>query len=289
MNEVQAHRLSGRVALVTGGARGIGEATARRLIAEGARVVIGDVSVESGELLAKQLGAQASFVELDVTSETDWTRAVEHCVATFGPPSILVSNAGIMCVKPIEQSTVEDFRRTYEVNAIGAFLGIREVVPLMRANGGGSIITMSSTAGSIGVEGMTAYCASKAANFTIARCAALEFGRDNIRVNAVNPGLIDTAILTTTPNHSEGGATLKSEDIRARAPKKGLFRLMPASSVADVAWRAYQHPTRLHWYVPESIRWIDRIKGLSPELVRRRIVKSLSGNHAVAVTKRPTP
>jgi len=153
MNEVQAHRLAGRVALVTGGARGIGEATVRRLIAEGAQVVLGDVLVETGELLAKELGAAASFVELDVTSETDWTRAVEHCVATFGPPSILVSNAGIMCVKPIEQSTVEDFRRTYEVNAIGAFLGIREVVPLMRANGGGSIITMSSTAGSIGVEG----------------------------------------------------------------------------------------------------------------------------------------
>jgi 3alpha(or 20beta)-hydroxysteroid dehydrogenase len=180
--------------LVTGGARGIGEATVRRLLAEGAQVVLGDVLVESGELLAKELGANASFVELDVTSETDWTRAIEHCVETFGPPSILVSNAGIMCVKPIEQSTVEDFRQTYEVNAIGGFLGIRAIVPLMRANGGGSIITMSSTAGSIGVEGLTAYCASKAANFTIARCAALEFGRDNIRVNAVNPGLIDTAM-----------------------------------------------------------------------------------------------
>lgn len=224
MNEVHAHRLSGRVALVTGGARGIGEATVRRLIAEGAQVVLGDVLVETGELLAKELGAQASFVELDVTSETDWTRAVQHCVATFGPPSILVSNAGIMCVKPIEQSTVHDFRQTYEVNAIGAFLGIREVVPLMRANGGGSIITMSSTAGSIGVEGLTAYCASKAANFTIARCAALEFGRDNIRVNAVNPGMIDTAM-----SRSDAVAAIDASDLFAGLP---LARLGDVNEVA---------------------------------------------------------
>ena len=93
MNEVQAHRLAGTVALVTGGARGIGEATVRRLIAEGAQVVLGDVLVETGELLAKELGAAASFVELDVTSETDWKRAIEHCVATFGPPSILVRHS----------------------------------------------------------------------------------------------------------------------------------------------------------------------------------------------------
>jgi 3alpha(or 20beta)-hydroxysteroid dehydrogenase len=224
MNEIQAHRLAGRVALVTGGARGIGEATVRRLLAEGAQVVLGDVLVENGELLAKELGAQASFVKLDVTSESDWTRAVEHCVETFGPPSILVSNAGIMCVKPIEQSTVEDFRRTFEVNAIGAFLGIRAVVPLMRANGGGSIITMSSTAGSIGVEGMTAYCASKAANFTIARCAALEFGRDNIRVNAVNPGGIDTAM-----SRSEAVATIDTGDLYAGLP---LARIGKVDEVA---------------------------------------------------------
>jgi 3alpha(or 20beta)-hydroxysteroid dehydrogenase len=220
MSEVHVHRLAGRVALVTGGARGIGEATVRRLIAEGAQVVLGDVLVETGELLAKELGEQASFVELDVTSEADWARAVEHCVATFGPPSVLVSNAGIMCVKPIEQSTVEDFRRTYEVNAIGAFLGIKAVVPLMRANGGGSIITMSSTAGSIGVEGMTAYCASKAANFTIARCAALEFGRDNIRVNAVNPGLIDTAM-----SRGDDVATIDSGDIFAGLPLARIGRV----------------------------------------------------------------
>jgi 3alpha(or 20beta)-hydroxysteroid dehydrogenase len=224
MSEVQAHRLEGKVALVTGGARGIGESTVRRLIAEGARVVLGDVLVEAGELVAKELGAQASFVELDVTSEMDWTRAVEHCVATFGPPSILVSNAGIMCVKPIEQSTVEDFRRTYEVNAIGAFLGIRAVVPLMRANGGGSIITMSSTAGTIGVEGMTAYCASKAANFTIARCAALEFGRDNIRVNAVNPGGIDTAM-----SRSEAVAAIDADELYGGLP---LARIGKVDEVA---------------------------------------------------------
>jgi 3alpha(or 20beta)-hydroxysteroid dehydrogenase len=224
MNEIQPRRLTGRVALISGGARGIGEATARRLIAEGAQVVLGDILVESGELLAAELGAKASFVDLDVTSDTAWARAVEHCVETFGPPSILVSNAGIMCVKPIEQSTVEDFRRTFEVNAVGAFLGIRAVVPAMRANGGGSIITLSSTAGSIGVEGMAAYCASKAANFTIARCAALEFGRDNIRVNAVNPGGIDTPM-----SRSEAVATIDPSDLYGSLP---LARIGRADEVA---------------------------------------------------------
>jgi 3alpha(or 20beta)-hydroxysteroid dehydrogenase len=208
-----AHNVSGGMMMSTAAKNTLDWATVRRLLTEDAQVILGDVLVESGELLAKELGAQASFVELDVTSESDWTRAVEHCVETYGSPSILVSNAGIMCVKPIEQSTAEDFRRTFEVNAIGAFLGIRAVVPLMRANGGGSITTMSSTAGSIGVEGLTAYCASKAANFTIARCAAMEFGRDNIRVNAVNPGGIDTAM-----SRSDAVAAIDADELYAGLP-----------------------------------------------------------------------
>ena len=107
----------------------------------------------------------------------------------------------------------------------------------------------------------------------------MEWHRHGVRVADVLPGMIDTAILTTTPNHSDSASStasrLTADEIRARAPKKGMMRMMPASSVAEVAWQAYQHPSRLHWYVPNSIRWIDRIKGLSPELVRRSFVKAL--------------
>jgi hypothetical protein len=99
-----------------------------------------------------------------------------------------------------------------------------------------------------------------------------------VRVADVLPGLIDTAILTSTRNHSDdGAASMSAEELRAGAPKKGLFRLMPASSVAEAAWQAYHHPKRLHWYVPKSIRLIDLLKGVSPEFVRARIVKSLPG------------
>jgi hypothetical protein len=97
-----------------------------------------------------------------------------------------------------------------------------------------------------------------------------------VRVSDVLPGLIDTAILTTTPNHSaDGGAPMTADELRAAAPKKGLMRLMPASSVAEAAWQAYHNPKRLHWYVPKGVRIVDLLKGLSPEFVRGRIAKSL--------------
>jgi NAD(P)-dependent dehydrogenase (short-subunit alcohol dehydrogenase family) len=107
---------------------------------------------------------------------------------------------------------------------------------------------------------------------------SVEWQRHGVRVSDVLPGLIDTAILTSTPQHSDEGApTISAEQLHAAAPKKGMFRLMPATSVAEAAWQAYQHPTRLHWYVPHSIRWIDRLKSIRPEFVRARIVKSLPG------------
>jgi NAD(P)-dependent dehydrogenase (short-subunit alcohol dehydrogenase family) len=122
---------------------------------------------------------------------------------------------------------------------------------------------------------LAVYSATKHAVKGLTEALSVEWRRHGVRVADVLPGLIETAILTTTPNHSDGGDTIPIEEIRARAPKKGMFRLMPASSVADAAADAYHHRTRLHWYVPESIRWIDRIKGFSPELIRGRIVKAL--------------
>ncbi len=184
--------LDGKVAIVTGGARGIGEATVRRLVADGAQVLIGDVLDDLGVAVAQSLGAAARYQHLDVTSQDDWRTTVETTRETFGNPSILVSNAGIMVSGPLEKTTSDDFHRAFEVNAMGALYAIQAVLDPMRAIGGGAIVTLSSVAGLMGVDGLSAYCTSKAANAMIARCAAIELGEFNIRVNSVHPARVDT-------------------------------------------------------------------------------------------------
>jgi NAD(P)-dependent dehydrogenase (short-subunit alcohol dehydrogenase family) len=140
------------------------------------------------------------------------------------------------------------------------------------------MFSTSSSAGTYGMPRIAVYSSTKHAVKGLTEALSVEWHRHGVRVADVLPGLIDTAILTTTPNHSDDAPSTRSaEEIRASAPKKGMLRMMPATSVAEVARQAYQHPTRLHWYVPHSLRWIDRIKGLSPELVRRSIVKALPG------------
>lgn len=139
------------------------------------------------------------------------------------------------------------------------------------------MFSTSSSSGTYGMPRIAVYSATKHAVKGLTEALSVEWQRHGVRVADVLPGLIDTAILTSTRQHSdEGPYTISAEQIRAAAPKKGMFRLMPSSSVAEAAWRAYQHPTRLHWYVPRSIRWIDRLKGVSPEFVRRHIAKSLA-------------
>jgi 3alpha(or 20beta)-hydroxysteroid dehydrogenase len=188
----QSPPLDGKVAIVTGGARGIGEATARRLVADGAQVLIGDVLDDLGAAVAQSLGGAARYLHLDVTSQDNWRAMVETTCSTFGNPSILVSNAGIMLSGPLAKTTADDFRRAFEVNAVGALYAIQAVLDPMRAIGGGAIVTLSSVAGLMGVDGLSAYCTSKAANAMIARCAAIELGEFNIRVNSVHPSRVDT-------------------------------------------------------------------------------------------------
>lgn len=183
-------RLEGKVALVTGAARGTGEQVARLFVAEGARVMIGDLLEAEGEAVAKDLGDAAAFVRLDVSSEADWARAVERTLARFSGPgglSVLVNNAAILDMKPLEETTLADFERHVRVNQIGPFLGMRTVLPALKAAGGGSIVNVSSVDGLSAKPHIIAYAATKWALRGMTRVAALELGKHGIRVNTVCP------------------------------------------------------------------------------------------------------
>ncbi|MCU1395959.1 MAG: 3-alpha-hydroxysteroid dehydrogenase [Ilumatobacteraceae bacterium] len=187
--------LTGRIAVITGGARGMGASHARRFVAEGASVVITDVGDAGGLALAAELGEAAHFVHHDVSSEDDWANVITTTVKHFGGLDILVNNAGIHWVRPLEDETVAAFRQAFEVNLLGTFLGIRSAVAPMRSRGGGSIINVSSLAGTTGQGWHAAYGASKWGVRGLSRVAANELGHDGIRVNTVLPGAIETDML----------------------------------------------------------------------------------------------
>jgi 3alpha(or 20beta)-hydroxysteroid dehydrogenase len=179
--------LAGRVAIVTGAARGTGAAIARRLAAAGARLVLGDVRHAQAESVAREIGPAALCVALDVTSEADWEQAVARALAVHGRIDVLVNNAAILHLGGIERTSGEVLRRVLEVNTVGPFLGIRAVLGAMRRQGGGSIINVGSIDSLLGMNGITAYSASKWGLRGLSKSAALELGRDGIRVNSVCP------------------------------------------------------------------------------------------------------
>ena len=197
-------RLEGKVALISGGARGQGAVEARMFAEEGASVVIGDILDEQGrqtEAELQELGYNVTFVHLDVTSESDWDAAVQAAVGAYGKLDILLNNAGILIRKNIEETTEEDWDRIFSINAKGVFLGTKAAIPAMRENGGGSIINISSTAGLVGSpNGSASYTATKGAVRLFTKSTAIQHAREGIRCNSIHPGPIETDMIADTLN-----------------------------------------------------------------------------------------
>jgi 3alpha(or 20beta)-hydroxysteroid dehydrogenase len=209
-------RLDGKVALITGAARGQGAAAARRFVAEGAEVVIADVLDDEGKRLAEELGDAAHFRHLDVSEEDEWAALVAACPAI----TVLVNNAGVLHLAPLADTSLADYERVIRINQIGTFLGMRAVVPGMIAAGGGSIVNTSSIEGVAAAPLLVAYTASKFAIRGMTKVAALELGDKGIRVNSVHPGMIDTQMLPT----ALGGISVDLDRIGRRLPLRRVGR-----------------------------------------------------------------
>ncbi len=216
-------RLAGKVAIVTGGTSGLGEAASLRLAEEGAAVLVTGRDEKRGQAVAGEIeasGGRAEFRPLDVTDEAAWQAAVDEVVAEHGRLDILFNNAGITRAEPLEQVSLETWRRIMAVNAEGVFLGTKHAIPVMRASGGGSIINMSSVLGMVGAAHLAAYTASKAAVRYFTKCVALECARDGsgIRVNSIHPAFIHTPMMDETAMRMYGDVQKGAEAFGKRHP-----------------------------------------------------------------------
>ncbi len=195
-------RLDGKVALISGGARGQGAEEARLMAQEGAKVVFGDILDDQGQQVEAEItesGLDATYIHLDVTRSSDWETAVDTAVRKYGGLHILVNNAGILIRKGVEDTTEEEWDRIMDINVKGVFLGTKHAIPAMRNSGGGSIVNISSTAGLVGSpDGSPSYTATKGAVRLFTKAIAINHAKDGIRCNSVHPGPIDTEMIRDT-------------------------------------------------------------------------------------------
>jgi len=201
-------RLDGKVALISGGAKGMGEMHSRAFVAEGARVVLGDILDDRGKAVADELGDAAVYVHLDVTRREDWDAAVAAAEASFGSLNVLVNNAGIMIPAGLEATSEADFMRQFSINQLGPFHGMQAAVPAMKSANGGSIINISSESGMVGKGGLFAYSMTKWALRGMTKSAARDLGRHNIRVNSVHPGGVLTDFVLSEATTDVDPATI---------------------------------------------------------------------------------
>ena len=230
-------RLDGKVAIVTGAARGTGALTAKRLVEDGARVVLADILDERGKPVADELGDAARYQHLDITEEKQWQATVDFTLAEFGELTTLVNNAAVLHIGPIEHTSVEAYTRVLQVNGVGTFLGIRTVIAPMRAAGGGSIVNVASISGHHPAAGTAAYAASKFGVRGLTKVAALELGRYGIRVNSVNPAMGNPEMVLESLG-------LEGSDLESLRPRSGSRRagalaggtsILRRGEMADVA------------------------------------------------------
>jgi len=221
-------RLGNKVALISGGARGMGAVEAKLFANEGAKVVIGDVLEKEGHQVEAEInesGGECLFVPLDVTDEADWESAVATAVSQFGKLDILVNNAGILRSERVEETTSEVWDLVMEVNAKGVFLGTKTAIPELRKAGGGSIVNISSSLALVGSSGSSAYAASKGAVRIFTKSAAVQYAKDGIRVNSVHPGLVESP--------------MTEEFLSDSATHQGRLNMYPLGRLGrpeDIAW-----------------------------------------------------
>ena len=199
-------RLDGKVAIISGGAKGQGAEEARLFAQEGAKVIIGDILDREGMQIESEIaeqGGEAKFVHLDVSSEEDWSRTVDLSMSEYGRLDILVNNAGILLMKGLEETSGQEWDNIQNINSKGVFLGSKTVIPAMRESGGGSIVNISSIAGLIGSK-FTAYGASKGLVRTLTKSVAVNHGHEGIRCNSVPPGIIETDMVSEMIGSQEG-------------------------------------------------------------------------------------
>ncbi len=271
-----ADKARGRKSIfITGAASGMGRETAKLFHGKGWFVGAFDVNADGLKTLEQEIGADNCMIRrLDVTDKRDFDAAVaQFAEQTDGKMDMLFSNAGIGEGGWFEDVPYEAAMRVVNVNLIGVINSIYAALPLLKATPDAMVFITSSSSATYGMPRIAVYSATKHGVKGLTEALSIEFARHGIRVADTLPGLIDTDILRSTPNHSGDRAVPQSDaELREAAPKKGMFRLMPARSVADCVWAAYGSD-KLHWYVPPEIRMLDVMKALAPRFTRAQIKK----------------